>query len=366
MKFTVDRGKLSDELKKVVTGSESLDVTTHAILANVLLEVKDGQLKVTSHCRDQRATVVIPVEVEEEGDTTLPAKKLGEMIGVSSGEKVKFTKESDSEIVKVNVGKSRYRLTGLAAVGFPPDEFVPDKVIKIDKIALKKALSQVSCAVSKSKNHNYMLDGVCFIFSENELVLVATDGRRMAVAKCGVTDGVTTENLVIPSKTIDELVKAITDEPGEAEIGLTNRRLSFKFDNVEILSVLVTEAPFPQYQDFTGKEKAIKIDIDREKFVDALAHVVVVLDDPTLPVSCNFSKGELTLTAASSSIGESKETIEVPYEGESATININPKFLSDPTKNMSTAAFEFGFDDVRSPITIKDGEGFVYVAVPIA
>jgi len=364
MKFTVDREKLNDELKKVVTGTE--DVTTHPILANVLLAVKESKLTLVSMCRDQRAMVILPVEAEEEGDTTLPAKKLGEMVGVSNGEKVKFTKEPGAEIVKVSVGKSHYRLTGQPAVNFPPDQLVPEKVIKVDKIALKKALGQVSYAISKSQGQNYMLDGVCFIFSPDELTLVATDGRRMAVAKCVISEGFDSQDLVVPSKSVAEILKSMSDEPGEVEIGLTEKRLSFKFDNVEIWTVLLIEAPFPKYQDFTDAEKASKVTIDRERFVDALSHVAVVLDDATLPVACSFTKDELTLRASSTSVGESKEVIEVPYQGDDITININPKFLSEPARNVNTASFEFGFDDERSPVSIKDGENFVYVAVPIA
>ena len=70
---------------------------------------------------------------------------------------------------------------GLPAEEFPKlPEFKDKEVIKLEQSALKQMLTLTSFAVSLDETR-YILNGILFKINKNNLTLVATDGKRLAI-----------------------------------------------------------------------------------------------------------------------------------------------------------------------------------------
>ena len=78
MKFTISKESFQQAIQQVQHVVSAR--TTLAILSNVLLRAREGVLELTTTDLDVGVTCSVPAEVEEEGATTLPARRLATII----------------------------------------------------------------------------------------------------------------------------------------------------------------------------------------------------------------------------------------------------------------------------------------------
>src|SRR5207247_10101190 len=83
----------------------------------------------------------------------------------------------------IRSGQSFFQILGLPEEEFPTlPKFEDAKVVTIRQKDLRDGLRKTSYAISTDETR-YVLNGVLFSFKDNKLTLVATDGRRLAMAE---------------------------------------------------------------------------------------------------------------------------------------------------------------------------------------
>jgi len=180
MKLSISREKFLDALQKVVSiiGSRS----TLPVLANVLIEAGKDKITLTTTDLEVRITTEIEAKVEENGKTTLPAKKLLSVIRELPGEELDLNGDENHHI-SIQCGKSLFKLLGLAPDDFPQPVLVtPVRSIKIQQVELARMLGQISYSVSIDDSRK-VLNGILFSIKENTFTSVATDGKRLALVE---------------------------------------------------------------------------------------------------------------------------------------------------------------------------------------
>ncbi len=77
---------------------------------------------------------------------------------------------------------------------------------------------------------------------------VATDGHRLAQAQVALPKGAKgMPGIIVPRKTVLELVKLIEGDDGEVEIALSASKIRFTFDGLVLTSKLI-DGTFPDYE----------------------------------------------------------------------------------------------------------------------
>src|SRR5204863_1342714 len=118
-------------------------------------------------------------EVEKEGATTLPARRLFNIIRELPSSEVSIEVDGKNA-ASIRSGQSFFKILGLPEEEFPPlPKFEGAKVVTIRQKDLRDGLRKTSYAISTDETR-YVLNGLLFSFKENKLTLVATDGRRLA------------------------------------------------------------------------------------------------------------------------------------------------------------------------------------------
>src|SRR5438046_6066977 len=90
---------------------------TLAVLANVLLETKDGRLRVSATNLEMGIDYFVGAKVEKEGSITVPARLLADYVTNLTEEKVELTTEGQVLHVKSTGAKST--INGIEATEFP-------------------------------------------------------------------------------------------------------------------------------------------------------------------------------------------------------------------------------------------------------
>lgn len=361
MKFVIEKDILLEALQKVqsIVGQRS----TLPILSNVLLKAEGDTVSLTTTDMEVCVKTGASADIREPGGTTLPARRFFSICRELPSGQIEIEVDA-KDVATIRCGPSFFKLVGLPEDDFPPlPVFEEQSVYTIDQDVFKEMLQKVVYATSTDETR-YILNGALLDFKDEKLTVVATDGRRLALVEQEVEFSDEAQaGLVVPSKTLNELIKTLGDQ-GLLRIRTSGTQVAFDFDNILILSKLI-EGTFPNFQQVIPSQCEERIAIDRETMLTAVRRVALLTDDQTASIRLTFGKNKLELVTVSAEIGEARETIPVKYEGKEMSIAFNPGFLMAPLRHLDSDEIFFELSDELSPGVIKTSVPFLYVLMPI-
>src|ERR1700733_5544835 len=117
MKFSVSKDKLLEGLSTVQNVVSTR--TTLPILSNVLLQARDGEVRLTTTDLDVGARGGIEAQVERTGATTLPARRLFAIVRELPASEIYIDVDSKN-LASIRSGSSFFKILGLPEEEFPP------------------------------------------------------------------------------------------------------------------------------------------------------------------------------------------------------------------------------------------------------
>jgi DNA polymerase-3 subunit beta len=345
-------------VQNIVAGKGSLP-----ILQNVLIEARDGELKVTTTDLDISIKSNCECEVAEPGSTTLPVKLLFNSVAKMSEGPIQIEVDSKQRAT-ITAGKAKFKLSGMEESEFPKlphdDEAFS---YKLEQATLREMLRKTSYASSQDDTRR-TLKGVLMSFKDQKLTMVATDGRRLALVENEVEFPASAEkDIVLPSKAVQELQRSLAGE-GEIYIIVQKTQICFKMEKVTIYSKLMDDT-YPNYKQVIPAETAEKITVDRKLLLDALDRASVMTMDEAHSTKLIFEANKLTVTSAANDIGEAKDEVDIKYAGEKIEIMFNPSYVMDPLKAIDDDDVTININNGHSPAVIKCSIPFLYVLMPL-
>src|SRR6201990_561292 len=361
MKFSVTKEKLLEALQQVQNVVSTR--TTLPILSNVLLQANETELHLTTTDLDVGVRGTCEAHVDKAGATTLPARRFFTITRELPSSEIQIDVDGKNA-ASIRSGQSFFKILGLPEDEFPPlPKFEDAKVVTMRQEDLRDGLRKTSYAISTDETR-YVLNGVLFSFKDNKLTLVATDGRRLAMAEIELEFPRSHEaDLIVPTKAVTELQRLLTDD-GDVKVSMGSGQIAFDLNKTLLVSKLI-EGNYPNYRQVIPGEAKERVKLEREMFLHSLRRVSLLASEKSHSVKLNFSKNNLDITANTPEVGEAKESLAVNYKGKDFNIAFNPEFLMDPLKNIEADEIFFDFIDELSPGVIKYARPFLYVIMPM-
>src|SRR4029078_4240230 len=156
------------------------------------------------------------VDNAQDGETTIPARKLFEIVrALPDGSKVTVSQSGDK--ITVQAGRSRFTLASLPANDFPSvDEVEATERVRVPEAALKELIERTAFAMAQ-QDVRYYLNGLLFDLRDKSLRCVATDGHRLAMCEAALPSPVQTrKQIILPRKGVLELQRLL--EGGERAV----------------------------------------------------------------------------------------------------------------------------------------------------
>src|SRR2546425_4042223 len=227
MKFSATKEKLLEGLQQVQNVVSTR--TTLPILSNVLLQASDGAVHLTTTDLDVGVRGSFEAEVEKEGATTLPARRLFNIVRELPSSEIQIDVDGKNA-ASIRSGQSFFKILGLPEEEFPPlPKFEDAKVVTMRQKDLRDGLRKTSYAISTDETR-YVLNGILFSFKENKLTLVATDGRRLALVDLEVEFPRSQEvEIIVPTKAVTELGRLLGDE-GDVRLSVGENQVAFQIN----------------------------------------------------------------------------------------------------------------------------------------
>jgi DNA polymerase-3 subunit beta len=369
MKVTIERAQLLKSLGHVQSVVERRN--TIPILANVLIEAKNNRLQFTATDMDLALAESVECAVAQAGATTAPAHTLYDIARkLPEGAQVELTTKAGATSLTVRSGRSTFTLQALPESDFPAA--TNDKqphTFSLAADSLKALIDHTRFAISTEETR-YYLNGIYLHAATDAnglLRAVATDGHRLARFQVPLPKGAgNIPGVIVPRKAVNELRKLLEETEAAVEIGLSETKVRFAFDDVTLTSKLI-DGTFPDYERVipTGNDKVMEVPC--KPFAEAVDRVSTISTEKSRAIKMALAKGAITLSATSLDQGSATEELEVSFDGGAMEIGFNARYLLDITSQIEGENVQFIFADAASPTLVRDGDdaNALYVLMPM-
>ncbi len=339
---------------------------TLPILANVLLELKDGRLYVTATDLEMQITAHSALPGKEAQAVTVAARKLQDLLRALPDDAV-LTVDATGSKMTVRAGRSRFNLQTLPAADYPRIGAGTDQVqaLTLAQRDLRGLLKSAEFAMAQ-QDIRYYLNGMLLVIDRDTLQAVATDGHRLSWASLKIPGSYQRQEVILPRKTVLELGKLLADVEDPVTIDILANQVRFAFANVELTSKVI-DGKFPDYNRVIPTGHAKKIDLSRSELLSVLQRAAILSNEKFRGVRLVLGPDQLKIICTNSEQEEAEEELEVAYKGDALDIGFNITYLLDVLQNMAMERVELAFGDANSSalVTVPGRDDYKYVVMPM-
>lgn len=338
---------------------------TLPILANVLLSADKNGLTMTATNLEHAIEIKIPGDTSQEGKVSVPARIVSGLIQAIHEENIRLEVKQGNLAITSDTRHSR--VNGMNADDFP---LIP----KVKKTAsffasaelLGRALGHVLSAVSSS-DFKPELGGVFFNLQRDSIALAATDTFRLAEEVVPLEKAQSESvSFIVPQRACQEFSRLLAEYKDEGvSVSFGDNQILAEIGPVRITSRLI-EGVFPEYRAIVPSQFSTSVFIARDELLSAVRSSSIFASK-LQEVTLRFSRDGLEVISANPEVGEDRTTLKVAYTGKDASVSFNYRYLLDGIQALEDDEVFFGCNDAAGPTLLrnKSAQTFTYVVMPI-
>jgi DNA polymerase-3 subunit beta len=340
--------------------------STNPILCNLLIRAESGQLQLEATDLQLGVASRTAADVSEEGQTTVSARKLFDIIKELDDEHpVQFS--TQDAFLEISSGSYKSRLATLPAEeypGIPQDD--TEISFEVEASSLGGMIAGTAFAMSNDETRKYLTGTLFEADPASGFRLVATDGHRLSMMESALQGISSASQCIVPRKAVLEMRKMAEDHTGPVKLSLGRRQVRLMAGD-HLLTSKVIDAQFPAYQDVIPQGNPRTAIVDRMRLDQVLRRSMIVANEFTHDVRLTFAANQLQVMAHNTEQEQAEETVEAGYDGPEVVIGFNGRYLRDVLSVVQAEKVHVHFRDELSPVLIQEVENAdaKYVVMPM-
>lgn len=340
------------------------------ILGSVLIKTEENQIKLLATNLELAIDKTVFGKVVETGSVAIPFNTLSSIVNNITSERINLDSDDKGNL---NIQTDNYSATiqGSNEKDFPiiPQISQKEEFLEIDQDVLRTNLSRVVIA-GEASDIRPEIAGVFFHFEEGVLKLVATDSFRLAEASLMDNSIKNTfkEDLeiTVPLKTIQDFIRASSEDGGSVKIYSDNNQILFKAENMSLVSRVI-DGKFPNYKAIIPDSIDTEVVLSREELVSALKLASSFASKSHDIKLKTRDKKIVEIYSSDDSVGKNNYLLPAKIDGELMEATFNWKYLLDGVKGGSTKDVYLGLNGSERPTVIKNpgDKQYIYILMPI-
>jgi DNA polymerase-3 subunit beta len=335
---------------------------TLPILANVLIDAESENLNLIATDLEISIQIKLSAEIIKPGITTLPAKKLFEIVREMPGNKISI-ETGENDWIKIKSASSQFNLAAIDPVEFPSVKQEKGETIRsYDPKLLKNIIDKTINSIS-SDEKKFNLNGLYIHTEQKMLHYVATDGHRLVCLKepFEYENSRLNEGIIIPKKGLLEIKKICENTDKNLELQLVNGKIVFDIENIT-LSIRLIDATFPNYRRVIPDKTDSKASINTQYLYDAVKRVSIISEEKNRTVNLCLTDNNLKISAKNE-YGNATENMEVNYGFEEKESKFKANYLMDILNSVDSEKIELFLHAGGKPSLIVPEQNDSYCAV---
>ena len=356
MKFECEKSMLASAIQGV-----SRAITNRAaipVLEGIYMKAEGFNLTLTGYDMEMAITTTIECNVLVPGETVLDAKLLGSMVSRMPAGNVRIELNDEGQ-AKISGGVAEFEIPALNASDYP------DNTMTMKCGVIREMIEKTIYAVSqddKKPAHT----GELFVIEPGSLTVVALDGYRLAIIQRDV-ECTRDIRIIIPSKTLQELLKIMGGADEDVKIDANRRYVVFTTNGYTIMSRLI-EGDFLNYESVIPKDKKTRITVDCKTFIDTIERASLIITERLKnPLRISFTENKITVRCQTPLGKVVDEFAPVEMTGDPVEIGFNNRYLLDALRYSKCEKMVLEINGPLSPVKIlpENGKDFIYLVLPV-
>lgn len=367
MKFKCSGKVLRQEIEYANNFSSSKN--SLSIISNVLLEASNDILTIKASDNNVGFKSSIPVSVIVPGSTTVFCEKLSAVLKNIPDVDLDITEENGLlNISPSDKGSADFtvNIKTIDASKFPELETVDDdNFFSITQRDYFDMIDKTSFAVADNDTRHF-LTGVYMEKKDGKLVLVATDGKKLACVRRQFEQDIPDfQPAIIPVRFLN-LIKTIGSGEGVFSIAIDEGKMFVKIDSRLIYSSLIT-GNYPNYEKVIPKNLEHSLVMKTEDIEKAITLISILAENNSKRIFITLHANEMTVSGENTEFGDSKQDLPCEYNGPENTISFNFAVLQNPIKKMGSEMFRLMYTSPLNAMvfTPEPEKDYLFVLMPM-
>jgi DNA polymerase-3 subunit beta len=332
-----------------------------------------GEGRCTLIATDMEVGIRLDVQgltIQESGEAILPAAKLISILREARDSELSIEADPSECVIRGTSSPFQFEMPSEDAAQFPDfPTFAEDRFHEMTAGSLREMIRRTVFATAND-TARYSMSGVLWELDGETCRLVATDGRRLALAEALATPtgGHSTKGQapVVPTKAMSLLERNLADDAeAPVRVCLRPNEVLFRTGRSVIYSRLV-EGRFPDYRQVLPKKVNVRVELQVATFQAVVRQAAIMTDNESKRVAFKFGRDRLTLEATGGAGGRSRVELPIDYDAKPIDINFNPDYLVDMLKVLPPdAELSLELIDAGNPALLRCGEGYSYLVMPL-
>tara|TARA_B100002051_G_scaffold276694_1_gene326978 strand:+ start:22576 stop:23574 length:999 start_codon:yes stop_codon:yes gene_type:complete len=330
----------------------------------VLLEAKEGEVKLQATNLEISIEIPIKGKVEEDGVVAVPAQTFLQSIQFITQPEI--TLRTEDQVLQLETNNSNTSIKTFTTEEFPNLNQISGEESKIQAKSFSYGIKSVAFAASQTSIKPELGSVYIQQKKEHSLTFVATDSFRLmekTVSQKGLT---LSQSIMVPQKNALELAKVCDAVESDPTFIVNDNQCALKFDSgVYIASRLVT-GNFPDYTQIIPKEYCTHVTVLKEDLARSFKKTNIFLNK-FRQVSLMVTDTNLTISSQNNEVGHTTDTIKAQVEGDELTLSFNQQYIMDPLSHLTEDSIVLSFAGVGRAMVMKgvNDKNIRYLVMPM-
>jgi DNA polymerase-3 subunit beta len=330
------------------------------VLSGIKVTAANGSVELAATDMEVSLRATLPAAVESEGSIVVPGKLLSDLAKLLPGGEV--TLETGEGLLTVTSGSYTSRLHTYAAEDFPRLPATDLPLTQLDAPVLLETIERVSRSASRDESRP-VLTGILVRFEGPSLMMAATDSYRLSMKETALPQPGPALEAIIPARALAELQRLAAGQE-TVGLGVQENHVVFDADGVWLTTRRI-DGQFPNVKQLIPETFEISLVLPRSELLEVVRRASVMAQRNT-PLRLRFEDGELTVSAQSQDVGETRETMPAGYTGETIEIGFNAEFLREGLESVPADEITLNLiNPLRPGLITAEGDAFWYLIMPI-
>lgn len=354
MELTLER----DDLLRALRGLQSVTTGQNAksVLSNVLIRTEAGAIDLEVSVRTK-----VEATVKAAGTITIPAQKLIETLKTLPTDMPIDLVKTANDTVEIRCGDSIYKIIDISGETFPQPLSVESETFPLSGQTLRDIIHKTAYAASIEDERSF-LKGLYFNFLEDRTEIVATDGKRLALATYDpFKRQEKASGFIVPLKTVQEIPK-IFSESIEVEVSVSGNQIRFTDEDATLTTELV-DREYPNYHKIIPQTSKDKVVVSREQILSVTQHIGQLANPKDCKICLEIDTERIRVSTKTPESEEAYETVSVESATSSIRIGFDARLLADALAHIETEFVSIEFSRELDPVLIKPMGDDRYIAL---
>lgn len=338
--------------------------STMQILEGILLKAVDN-FKMTGNDLEIGIECCIEADIRKEGSIVLNSKIFGDIVRKLPDSEVLIEVKDNGKVI-IECENSHFEIKGIPSEGYPELQLIENENLFITtQNFVRDMIRQTIFAVGFDDNRP-VLKGILIESNGSELNFVAIDGFRMAHRKKTSKEEFSLIKVIVPGKTMNEIVKILQPEDSEMKIISSKNHVLFDLKNVKILSRII-DGEYLDYKSIIPSDFETVVFVEKKEILSSMERASLISnEEKKYPLRFDIDDDKITLSS-STEIGTVREELRVEMNGKKMEIGFNPRYFIEALKVIEEEKIKIIFTSEIGPCTIfpVNGQEFAYMILPV-